>query len=177
MNLTPFKWLSAGIAAVCGTCSVTAVCDLRLNTTYSLPLGIYQGSSDPHAPMVEFCPAAPFSEISRTRGYRSRGICPDGAAPLLKPIVAREGDTIELTAAGIAINGTLLPNTAPLAKDRHGRKLQPWPYGAYHVQPGTIWVASTYNKGSYDSRYMGPIPLERVRKRLKPLWVLDGSRL
>ena len=33
-------------------------------------------------------------------------------------------------------------------------------------------MASTYNRGSYDSRYMGPISISQIRARLRPLWLL-----
>ena len=39
-------------------------------------------------------------------------------------------------------------------------------------EEGVVWVASTYNRGSYDSRYMGPISISQIRARLRPLWLL-----
>lgn len=148
---------------------------LRINTSYSLPMGIYAVTTDPRANLIEFCPTGVYSEVSAGRGYRSAGNCPDGAVPLLKPIVAREGDLVELGKDGIAINGTRLPNTAPLRIDRNGRLLDAFPFGRYHVAAGEVWVASSYNRGSFDSRYMGPIQLSMVRSRLRPIWTLYGS--
>jgi len=55
-----------------------------------------------------------------------------------------------------------------------GTLLKPGHIGLYGVEPGTVWVASTYNAGSYDSRYMGPIPTSQIRRRLRPLWLLRG---
>lgn len=148
---------------------------LRLNTSYSLPLGLYQVTTDETAPLIEFCPVEPFASESAARGYRTRGLtCPDGAVPLLKPVVARAGDMIELTAAGIHVNGCLLKKTAPVPQDAAGRKLRAWPQGRYRVAPGTVWVASTYNAGSYDSRYMGPIDTKLIRRRLRPLWTFSA---
>ena len=109
----------------------------------------------------------------RERGYRTAGFaCGDGAVPLLKPIVAREGDLVEATPKGIKVNGALLPQTVPLPSDSHSRSLKPWPFGVYRVQGGSVWVASSYNRGSYDSRYMGPIATSQIRRRLRALWVL-----
>jgi type IV secretory pathway protease TraF len=34
-----------------------------------------------------------------------------------------------------------------------------------------IWAVSTWNDGSYDSRYFGPIHESMIRQRLRPLWV------
>ena len=88
---------------------------LRINTSYSLPMGLYIITSDTQSALVEFCPTGESARLSKMRGYRSAGDCTDGAAPLLKPIVAREGDLVEMSALGISVNGTLLRNTAQLA--------------------------------------------------------------
>jgi conjugative transfer signal peptidase TraF len=150
-----------------------AITGIRINTSYSLPMGIYVHTSDRRASLIEFCPEGRFAIESSSRGYRTRGLCPDGAVPLLKPVVAHGGDTVEMCARGIAVNGHLLPQTVPMAKDRLARPLQPWPTGRYEVAEGTIWVASSYSRGSYDSRYMGPIPTRLIRARLRPLWTFQ----
>lgn len=145
---------------------------LRFNTSPSLPLGLYVTTTDASVSLVEFCPAEPFATVSIARGYRDPGACRDGAAPLLKPIVASTGDTVELSAAGISVNGMLLRNTAPLGKDSAGRPLSPWPFGRYVVARETVWVASTYQPRSFDSRYFGPVPASIIRHRLKPFLTL-----
>ena len=148
---------------------LTQLSGLRINTSYSLPIGLYAVSNDLAANLIEFCPTGVYSEVSAGRGYRAKGVCPDGAVPLLKPIVAHEGDEVDLGKDGIAVNGTRLPNTAPLGIDRKGRPLDPFPFGRYRVAQGEVWVASTYNPGSFDSRYMGPIQFSLVRSRLRPV--------
>jgi conjugative transfer signal peptidase TraF len=146
---------------------------VRINTSYSLPMGLYIETSAADAPYVEFCPQGRFAEESSQRGYRTPGFaCPDGAVPLLKPVVARAGDRVETSRTGIAVNGVPLPKTAPLDVDSARRSLTPWPFGSYSVQAGTIWVASTYHPNSYDSRYMGPIPESLIRRKLRALWTL-----
>jgi conjugative transfer signal peptidase TraF len=165
--------LAIGTGALAAACGLAAWCGLRINTSYSLPMGVYVRTADRSATLVEFCPEGRFAEESSTRGYRTRGVCPDGAVPLLKPVVATPGDTVEMSGRGIAVNGRLLPHTAPVARDRLGRSLQAWPSGQYLVADGTVWVASSYNRGSYDSRYMGPISIRLVRSRLKPLWTFE----
>jgi conjugative transfer signal peptidase TraF len=148
------------------------ICDgvgLRINTSPSLPLGLYVTTKSAAAELVEFCPSEPFAALAATRGYRPAGSCPDGAAPLLKPVAARAGDRIELSEAGISVNARLLPRTAPLTRDTQGRPLRPWPLGSYRVDSGTVWVASTYNPRSFDSRYFGPIRSDSIRDRVRPL--------
>jgi conjugative transfer signal peptidase TraF len=148
------------------------LCDflgLRFNTSPSLPVGLYIATADGDANLVEFCPAEPFATLAIVRRYRDPGVCHDGAAPLLKPVVARSGDMVVLSARGMSVNGVLLPNTAPLSKDTKGRPLEAWPFGRYIVAPETVWVASSYHPRSFDSRYFGPVSTAAIRQRLKPL--------
>jgi conjugative transfer signal peptidase TraF len=140
---------------------------LRINTSPSLPVGLYVVTTDGSANLIEFCPAEPFAALSLRRGYRDAGSCRDGGAPLLKPIVAKAGDLVELSGRGISVNGILLPNTAPLSKDTKGRPLTAWPSGRYPLTPGTVWVASSYHSRSFDSRYFGPVYTTAIRHRLK----------
>jgi conjugative transfer signal peptidase TraF len=145
---------------------------LRVNTSPSLPVGLYITTTAASADLVEFCPAEPFASLSIARGYRESGACGDGGAPLLKPVVATAGDTVELSERGISVNGVFLRNTAPLSKDTKGRPLPAWPFGRYVVAPGTVWVASSYHPRSFDSRYFGPVLITAIRDRLRPFLTL-----
>ena len=145
---------------------------IRINTSPSLPIGLYQVASGPDATLVEFCPPEPFGSMANARGYRQRGTCPDGGAPLMKPVVARAGDVVSVSKRGVAVNGRGLLNSVPLTRDTGGRLLSPWPYGTYTVQPGTIWVVSGYHLRSFDGRYFGPVSVSLIRNRLRPLLVL-----
>jgi conjugative transfer signal peptidase TraF len=144
---------------------------IRVNASPSLPVGFYRVVSDPRADLVEFCPGEPYAALASARGYRQAGRCPDGRTPLLKPIVARSGDEVVVAATGLAVNGVPLANSAARSRDTAARTLEPWPIGRYKVQPGTLWVVSTYESRSFDSRYFGPISESRVLNRLRPLFV------
>ena len=161
--------IAAGVTI--GTFQLCGIAGVRINASPSLPIGVYLTSSQPEANLVEFCPSEPFATFAIARGYRDAGVCPDAAAPLMKPIVAGPGDVVEVSGQGIAVNGYLLPNTAPLAIDSHGRSLTPWPFGRYVVAPDTLWVASSHHPRSFDSRYFGPIPAGSIRDRLRPLLI------
>jgi conjugative transfer signal peptidase TraF len=145
---------------------------LRINTSPSLPMGLYIITADAGADLVEFCPMEPFATLSIVRGYRDPGACSDGAAPLLKPVIASAGDVVEVSARGISVNGALLPNTAPLTRDAKGRHLEAWPSGRYVVGLGTIWVVSSYHPRSFDSRYFGPLSTAAIRHRLRAFLTL-----
>jgi conjugative transfer signal peptidase TraF len=145
---------------------------LRINTSASLPLGLYVVTTDGSANLIEFCPAEPFAALSLVRGYRDPGACRDGGAPLLKPVAAKAGDLVELSWHGISVNRVLLANTAPLSKDTKGRPLEPWHVGRFLVAPGTVWVASSYHSRSFDSRYFGPVDTTAIRHRMKAFLTL-----
>jgi conjugative transfer signal peptidase TraF len=145
---------------------------VRINLSPSLPIGLYQVAPGLDATLVEFCPPEPFASMANARGYRHPGTCPDGGAPLMKPVVARAGDVVSVSKRGVAVNGSDLLNSAPLTRDTAGRPLTPWPYGTYTVQQGTIWVLSGYHPRSFDSRYFGPISASLIRNRLRYLIVL-----
>lgn len=153
-----------GIFAICG------VAGIRINGSPSLPVGLYLVTAHSDANLVEFCPTGSFAQLAIERGYRDAGSCSDGGAPLLKPVVARAGDIVEVSAAGLAVNGRLLPNTAPMKRDTNNRPLTPWPQGRYTVAPDFVWVASSYNARSFDSRYFGPVPLASIRNYERP-WI------
>ena len=149
---------------------ICALSGLRINSSPSLPVGLYVTTGEGRANLAEFCPAEPFGDLAIARGYRESGNCSDGAAPLLKPVVARPADVVELSGDGIAVNGRLLQNTAPLSTDTKGRPLSHWQFGRQVVQPGTVWVASSFNPRSFDSRYFGPIQIGAIRHYLQPLF-------
>jgi conjugative transfer signal peptidase TraF len=151
---------------------------LRVNRTPSLPFGLYAASTATDAPMVSFCaPPLTNGESLHARGYTSAGVCDDGGAPLLKPIVARPGDTVNVSGVGLTVNGTLVLNTAALLLDGQGRALHPYPAGTYTVEPGTVWVASSYNAGSFDSRYFGPVADALIREKVAPVWIAADSKV
>jgi conjugative transfer signal peptidase TraF len=151
---------------------IPAIAGVRLNYSPSLPIGLYMVTSDPRADLVAFCPTEPYASLAIERDYRSEGSCPDGGAPLMKPIAAQSGDTVEMSSRGLVVNGKVLPNSAPLNVDTAGRSLQHWHFGKYRVETATVWVVSSYNRRSFDSRYFGPVRTISIRERVRPLLTL-----
>ena len=143
----------------------------RWARTTSIPPGIYRVTHNSADPLASFCPTGEASTVSVARHYRDEAwTCPDGHAPLLKPIAARAGDVVTVTHSQITVNGQPLRNSKAFAFDGQHLPMHRWPEGTYHVAPGTIWVISTYNIGSYDSRYYGPIVLSSVLHYGHPVW-------
>ncbi len=155
------------VIVIAGVCLGFQIGGIRVNASTSLPLGLYKITKDPSARLVEFCPAEPFASLSAIRRYRGKGNCLDGAEPLMKPVVAVEGDTVKISNRGVTVNGKLLPNSAARAFDRQNQPLVHWPFGTYRVALGTVWVISSFNSRSFDSRYFGPILASSIRSRLQ----------
>jgi conjugative transfer signal peptidase TraF len=166
---------AAAIAIVAVAVALFALRPLgyRWNGSPSLPRGLYATAA--RSDLIEFCPPQPWGYIALKREYREPGVCPDYGSPLLKPIAASEGDSVELSAAGIAVNGHAIANTAPRVLDSMNRPLEHYPFGTYVVQHGEAWVASSWNYKSFDSRYFGPVRLSAIRQYLRPVWTW-GSR-
>ena len=141
----------------------------RVNLTPSLPLGFSLPAIRQRQNLLSSA-----RKETRPISRSSANIAPQGLAgwrsTASKPGVAFPGDEVEVSANGIRVNGHLLPNSAGRFRDHLQRPLDPWPYGTYKVERGTVWVVSSFNSYSFDSRYYGPIPNSAIRHHLRPLW-------
>jgi len=146
---------------------------IRLNiASNSLPPGLYRIVPAGKGSDLLICPTGVAEKVSIEREYRVKSFgCGDGYAPLLKPIAARAGDTVTLSQAGVAVNGKLLQNSKQYPKDGIGRPMPMVPFGTYAVLPGTVWVISSYNRFSFDSRYFGPVNLDEKVRYAKLFWL------
>jgi conjugative transfer signal peptidase TraF len=151
----------------------------RINTTASLPRGLWRTVDNSGVvrvgDVVTFCPplTAPI-RLARERGYLGSGGCSGNLEPMLKPVVALAGDRVAVTPLGVSVNGQVVPSSAPLAADSAG---QPMPVLAVNeaiVPSGLVWVVSSHNPRSYDSRYLGPISTDSITAVLHPLWTEES---
>lgn len=113
------------------------------------------------------------ARLGAGRGYDAG----DGvtAYPLAKVVGALAGDTVTIAPAGVLVNGHRLPNSERVLRDPSGRKIPSVPFGRYRVAPGTMWIFGSA-RGSWDSRYFGPVPTTEVVGVLFPLWTeQEGS--
>jgi conjugative transfer signal peptidase TraF len=154
---------------------------LVFNYTHSAPFGLYVGLSGPPVsdrkspPYVFFCPDIRWPSMKGEPNYRSpMRTCPDGFSPLIKPVVAWPGDTVETSAQGIAVNGVPLSHTVPMTHDSKGHPIRPYPFGTYRVQPGQLWAVSSFSPRSFDSRYFGPVPERSVHMWVRP-WIVEKT--
>lgn len=152
----------------------------RINPTQSMPQGIWKmtpWTATLHRGQTVFaCPSpTALSRQAKARGYLYYGNCPSGYAPLLKPVAAIAGDIVELSIKGIKVNGQWLAHSAPFLKDSQGRPLPVISAGRYTVQPGTVWLISTYYPKSFDSRYFGPVSIRQIQGLATPVWLWSSE--
>ena len=127
--------------------------------------------------VVSFCP--PETWVFREawlRGYLGSGLCVGGYEPLLKPIAAIEGDRVTRTEQGIQINGRLIANSKSLVSDLAGRTLPSAGGNDVIVAKSEVWVISSYNPLSFDSRYFGPVPVSKIEGLASPVFVMGPQR-
>lgn len=175
--------VAVGLAGAVAALSVLTIgaahaSGFRVNTTESMPLGVWRLSPADRAERgdtVWVCPPNR-SEIREARrfGFIPHGFCPGGFAPLLKPIAAVPGDAVGVSAAGITVNGRMIPNSAPAALDAQGRNLPRIPHRTFTVGVGQVWLVSDYHPASFDSRYFGPVPTDHVVARAAPFATRDA---
>jgi conjugative transfer signal peptidase TraF len=137
----------------------------RVNITSSLPVGVYRiikGHAPERGDYVAYCPDGDAAARALDNGWLQPGSCPAGTRPLLKMLAGIAGDTVRLTADGIRINGVLQPCSAVQSADKNGTELAPHiPEG---IVPGGMAFLLARHKGSYDSRYFGPVPVSGLSK-------------
>jgi len=169
-------WVSrAFIRVVLGFLVVTLVCfaaGLRVNTTKSIPVGIYRLTDVPvgKGEYVIFCPpqTALFDE-ARSRGYIGAGFCPGNYGYMMKRVLAVGADRVTSSEKGIAVNGQLLPASASLKTDKAGRTMPRYPHSSYVLKESELLLMSDVSETSFDGRYFGPVEIGRVRGVIKPL--------
>jgi conjugative transfer signal peptidase TraF len=155
-----------------GAAHAFAASGLWLNTSPSLPLGLYRVASAPPAVGADVIVCLPLTlgRAARDREYLGPGPCPGGAARLGKTIAATAGAVVDVRADGVWIDGHRVPESVPLARDRAGRPLARQADGPHRVPPGMVFLLATHHPRSWDSRYYGPIPSTAVLAVVRRIW-------
>ncbi|EGY29990.1 conjugative transfer signal peptidase TraF [Candidatus Regiella insecticola 5.15] len=144
----------------------------RLNTSSSMPLGLYWITDKPmtKGEYVIFCPPlqTAFKEAKR-RGYIGFGLCPGNYSYMMKKIVTLQGDNIAITAQGVSVNDTLLPHTTPLPTDRAGQPLPQISIASYTLSESELLLMTEHSPTSFDSRYFGPVNKTQIVSVIRPV--------
>ncbi|WP_415033334.1 conjugative transfer signal peptidase TraF [Azonexus sp.] len=153
-NFKVMRWPLAGLALVFALVAGVKTAGVKVNVTGSLPGTVYTTSAEPGlGDFIQFCPPVTTPALPAA-GWLEK-TCPGGKLPLLKRVVAVEGDIVDVTESGVAVNGRLLENSVPKKASRNGDPL-PVAYGQHRIVAGQIWTAGEH-PDSFDSRYFGSV--------------------
>ena len=155
--------------AAAGTVGVAG---LRVNTTHSVPPGLYWLSDRPVTPgaTVLVCPPQiPLIAEAFHRGYIGPGFCPGGYEHLFKQILAAKNDEVSIDAAGVSVNGSRVPNTAQAAADPGGRTLPAYRADGLRLSADDVLLIANHSPQSFDARYFGPVDRSLIRGVVVPL--------
>ena len=78
------------------------------------------------------------------------------------------GDRVTWGEEGIAVNGEVLPASAPREADSSGRVLPRYTFSDYTLKESELLLMSDVSRRSFDSRYFGPVA-GQIRGVIKPL--------
>lgn len=154
-----------GLAALVVTTAFPPTPRLIWNASASAPIGLYAVS--PKASLrrgdmaFAFAPS-PARELAARRHYLPRNV------PLLKRVVAMEGDEVCARNLALSINGrsTALRRRA----DRLGRPLDAW-QGCITLGPDELFLLMTDRPDSFDGRYFGATARQQIVGRATALWL------
>jgi conjugative transfer signal peptidase TraF len=171
------RWPLGVIAILVLVIGLSDAVDLRINTTASMPLGLYREVTPrlERGTLVVFCLGGEAAAFGRQRGYLPAGQCQSRTQELVKRVAALPGDTVALSRSGVRVNGQEIARTSVRGADANGRSLPHAPFVERRLQAGELWVLGTARERSWDSRYFGPIRTEQVRASAVPLWTFPSS--
>jgi conjugative transfer signal peptidase TraF len=161
----------AGVAVlVLGAASYAA--GARINTTKSIPVGLYLTTSEPveKGDYVLWCPPkAGVFDDAKERGYIGAGFCAGGYGYMMKRVLAAKDDTVTVTDDGVQVNGELLPLSKPIKADSAGRPLPRFQADQYTLGNSEVLLMSDVSGTSFDARYFGPVNLSQIKTVIRPV--------
>ena len=144
----------------------------RINTTKSIPVGLYWVNSQPvkKGAYVLFCPPPVGVFVdAKERGYIGFGFCPGNYGYLMKKILAAKKDAVSITDAGVRVNGNLLPFSVPIKTDKAGRPLTRYQPDRFILGASEVLLMSDVSGTSFDGRYFGPVNHLQIKTVLSPV--------
>ena len=163
---------AVGLAALAGAAFMQPVPRLIYNPSDSVAVGWYRvdllgdGTGPLPRPLsvgsivlTTLPPDA--AALAAQRGYLPAHI------PLLKRVGAVAPQHVCLIADQVRIDG--VPVATVLPADRMGRPLPTWRQ-CRQLRPGELFLLSTTNPASFDSRYFGPVSASAVIGVAHPVW-------
>lgn len=160
-------------ASVIGMGMICYVTGVRINTSRSIPLGLYVTTSKPAEKndYVLFCPpdTLVMAEAKR-RAYLVTGFCPGEYGYMMKKILAVSSDAVSINEEGVSVNGALLPYSAPLTQDAEDRPLPQVRPSHFTINKTDVLLMSDVSATSFDARYFGPIARAQIKTVIRPVF-------
>lgn len=138
-----------------------------------MPKGLYRTVSGVPEPgmLATSCLTPTLAQYGLERGYLVPGNCPTGIQPVMKKILAVEGDVLITDEDHLVVNDVPHPEIHLEAQDSRGRKLKRFAPVIYQVPAGQAVLYSAYVRNSWDGRFWGTVP---VKELVRPLWTAGG---
>ncbi|MFH0784664.1 MAG: conjugative transfer signal peptidase TraF [Pseudomonadota bacterium] len=168
-----FKYFSVVLICITLLGGICLVAGIRINTSESIPLGIYRSSEEPvgKGDYVLFCPPPdPVFDMAKERGYLASGLCPGGYGYMMKDVAGISGDVVAVKGDGVRVNGILLPESKPLQADPAGRLLPHFHADSYTLGRSEVLLMSNVCSLSFDGRYFGPIDRFQIKTVILPVF-------
>ena len=166
------RYAAAALVSLFALAFILFAAGLYVNTTRSIPVGLYQLSDLPvgKGEYVIFCPPeSPLFDEARERGYIGAGFCPGNYGYMMKRVLAVAGDVVASSEEGIIVNGHLLSASAPREADSAGRILPRYTFSDYTLKASELLLMSDVSWASFDARYFGPVDAGQVRGVVRPV--------
>ncbi len=151
---------------------------VRINTTPSIPVGLYWRVSQPvdKGAYVMFCPPeVQVFEQARERGYIGAGICPGGYGYMMKKVSGTTNDRIDVGRDGVRVNGRLLNLSVPLRADGSARPMPRFQSDSYVLSEFQLLLMGDISAQSFDGRYYGPVQRRQVKEVIVPVVTWGGE--
>ncbi|WP_312932393.1 S26 family signal peptidase [Stutzerimonas nitrititolerans] len=160
---------ACGLAALAWSSFMQPDARFVYNASDSVPVGWYrvdpvgrQAGAPPVGSTILIRLLDASATLAAQRGYLPVDI------PLVKRVAAVADQHVCVANRIVRIDG--VPVAAALVADRAGRTLQAWS-GCRRLRIGELFLLSTTNAASFDSRYFGPVDAPAVLGIAHPLWL------
>jgi len=160
---------ACGLATLAWASFVRPAAHVVYNPSDSVPVGWYRIESGDSlsrplsADSIVLAPLpADVAALAAQRGYLPSHI------PLLKRVGAVAPQHVCIVEGIVRIDD--MPAAAVLPADRRSRPLPSWP-DCRRLHPGELFLLSTTNPASFDSRYFGPIQASAVIGTAQPIYL------
>jgi conjugative transfer signal peptidase TraF len=134
------------------------------NASASVPIGLYSVHPAHHLTVTAIAvayPPEPLAGWLEERRYLPRGV------PLIKPILALDGQTVCRVGPRITVDGREMGIAHD--EDHSGRPLPFW-QGCRVIGPSEVFLMNPHEPASLDGRYFGPLPIAAIAGLAEPLW-------